>query len=136
MVEGTPDSELAYADDSWVAGTLEGLEIPGWIVLALRRHAVDAAPIGEEEARRLGPAIRTISTAIVDSTDAERIYLQAYGEKERHWHLLISPRGPSVPAEHRHTALFGHRNEYLDPAESKAVLTRVREAIRAQPVGD
>jgi diadenosine tetraphosphate (Ap4A) HIT family hydrolase len=111
MVAATPPDRWVYENESWVAGTLPGLEIPGWIVLALRRHAVGAAPLAERECRDLGAALSPPLGALAGATDAERIYLQAYGEQEAHWHLLLSARGPEVPPEHRHVQFFLHRQD-------------------------
>jgi diadenosine tetraphosphate (Ap4A) HIT family hydrolase len=129
MVDAEPAAGWAYQDETWVAGILAGLEVPGWIVLALRRHAEETAPLSELEAANLGPAIRRLSAAVEDVTDAERVYLQAYGEKERHWHLLISARGTEIPPEHRHVSLFAHRQEYVDVAAAHQVLDRLRTAL-------
>jgi diadenosine tetraphosphate (Ap4A) HIT family hydrolase len=129
MIRAEPAAGWAYADRSWVGGTLAGLEVPGWVVLGLRRHADDAAPLTSEEAADLGPAIRRVSAAIVEATGAERVYLQAYGERETHWHLLISARGAEIPPEHRHVAFFTHRDEYIDEAAAAAVIDRLRAIL-------
>ncbi len=133
MVRAEPADGWAYQDESWVAGTLAGLEVPGWIVLALRRHAVETAPLSEREAADLGVAIRLVSAAVADATQAERVYLQAYGEVERHWHLLVSARSAEIPAEHRHTAFFAHRHEYVDIDEAGRVIDRVRVILGDEP---
>ncbi len=133
MVHAEPSGGWAYEDESWVAGMLAGLEIPGWIVLALRRHAVESAPLDEHEATRLGLAIRVLSAAVEKVTHAERVYLQAYGEVERHWHLLISARGAGVPQEHRHAAWFAHRAEYLDAPAAERVIRDVRSLVMVEP---
>lgn len=129
MVDDEPAAGWAYEDDSWVAGTLPGLEIPGWIVLALRRHAIEAAPLTAGEAADLGQAIGRVSAAVESVTGAERVYLQAYGELERHWHLLISARGAEIPPEHRHVQFFVNRQRYVDPEAARRVVDRVRETL-------
>ena len=133
MVTSEPRAGWVYEDESWVAGALDGLEIPGWVVLALRRHTVGAAPLSPPEAGRLGVAIGALSQALAEVTDAERVYLQAYGESQQHWHLLFSTRGPEVPAEHRHVAFFTHRDQYLDATAAANVLDLVRTRLRAGP---
>jgi diadenosine tetraphosphate (Ap4A) HIT family hydrolase len=133
MVGGEPVNGWIYADPSWVAGTLAGLEIPGWIVLALRRHAEAPAPLTPREAADMGEAVRVVSNAIVEATGAERVYLQAYGERESHWHVLLSGRGAEIPAEHRHVAFFTHRAKYVDVALAASVADRVRDLVGASP---
>lgn len=118
-------------NDSWVAGTLEGLEVPGWLVLALRRHAVDVTPLNEREASGLGVAIRLLSSAVAQASGAERVYLQAYGENERHWHLLLSARTAAISPEHRHVDFFVERCQYIDEPEAKRIVERVRAILQA-----
>jgi len=132
MVAAEPEGGWAYADESWVAGVLAGLEVPGWIVLALRRHSVEAAPLSEREAADLGVVIGRLTAALAIVTNAERVYLQAYGEREPHWHLLVTARGPEIPPEHRHVAFFTHRNEYLDVDAAHRVVDRLRRAMRSE----
>ncbi len=134
MVQAEPAKGWAYQDESWVGGTLAGLEVPGWIVLALRRHAVETAPLSEREAADLGVAIRLVSAAVADAAGAERVYLQAYGEIERHWHLLIAARGAEIPAEHRHIEFFAHRQEYVDIDRARRIVDRVRTILGSEPV--
>jgi diadenosine tetraphosphate (Ap4A) HIT family hydrolase len=129
MANNVPDEGWIYENDSWIAGTLPGLEIPGWIVLALRRHAVDAAPLTAKESLDLGVAIAPVSTALANVTKAERIYLQAYGENESHWHLLLSARGKDVPIEHRHVQFFVNRQRYLDVPAARQIADQVRTAL-------
>ncbi len=126
MVHAEPDDGWAYADDDWVAGTLAGLEVPGWIVLALRRHAVETSALTEREAASLGAAIRLLTRAIEEATGAERVYLQAYGEREPHWHMLLSARTAEIPVEHRHVAFFSNREKYIDGDDAVAVVDRIR----------
>lgn len=135
MVADEPEDGWAYEDESWVAGMLAGLEIPGWIVLALRRHATETAPLSEDEAAALGTAIRRVSAAVEDVTGAERVYLQVYGEIERHWHLLISARGPEIPPEHRHVQFFVHRERYVDPDEAQRVFEALRDTLAREQAG-
>jgi hypothetical protein len=134
MVDTEPANGWTYQNESFVAGTLPGLEIPGWVVLALRRHAVGPAPMTPQECVDLGVAIGFLLTAVASTTDAERVYLQAYGEQESHWHLLFSARGPEIPPEHRHVQFFLHRQEYIDPAAALETLDRVRESLRHSAV--
>lgn len=129
MVSAPPTDGWAYDDEDWVAGTLAGLEIPGWIVLSLRRHAVETAPLTDGEAEGLGRAVGRLTAAIEQATGAERVYLQTYGERERHWHMLLSARGAEVPPEHRHTALFAHREKYIDVDDAELVLGRIRRIV-------
>jgi len=129
MVNGEPLGGWVYQDENWAAGTLDGLEVPGWIVLALRRHATDAAPLTEAEGETLGPIVRLLSSAIVKATGAPRVYLQSYGEQQPHWHLLIAARGADVPLEHRHAAFLTNRAKYIDVGPATETVRRVRAGV-------
>jgi diadenosine tetraphosphate (Ap4A) HIT family hydrolase len=113
---------------------LPGFEVPGWIVIALRRHTTVPAPLTKAEASGLGEVIRLASASVQEATGAERIYLQSYGENHSHWHLLVSPRGAEIPPEHRHTQLFVNRDRYVDIDQAAAALVRIRRAIDGSAV--
>jgi diadenosine tetraphosphate (Ap4A) HIT family hydrolase len=118
-----------YEDAHWVAGVLPGLELPGWIVLAVRRHTTDAAALRHDAAESLGPVIVRLSRAIRDAVGAERVYVLAYGENAPHWHVLLAGRGAHVPPEHRHAAFWIHREQYVDPAAAQAAAARIRDGL-------
>lgn len=120
-------------DGLWSAGILPGLEVPGWIVLAQHRHAVGPASMEEVEAAELGPLLQRLSAAIEEVTEAERVYVVAYGENAPHWHLLLTPRGPDVPPEHRHNAMWNHRDEYLEPERAQEVGREIQRRLAKEP---
>lgn len=118
-----------FEDELWSAGVLEGLEVPGWIVLAQRRHAVGPASMESQEAASLGPLIQRLAASIERAIPADRVYVVAYGENAPHWHLLLSPRGPDVPLEERHVAMWNHRQKYLDPDRAREVALEVKRHL-------
>jgi diadenosine tetraphosphate (Ap4A) HIT family hydrolase len=129
FVSCVPDEGWVYQDDRWVLGVLSGLEVPGWLVLALRRHAVEATGMDDEEAKAFGPLVAYLTEAMRTATKAERIYLLSYGENAAHWHVLLSPRGADIPPEHRHAEFWRHRSEYIDPTAARDVAARVQAAL-------
>ena len=56
---------LVIGHDTDPAGVLPGLEVPGWVVLALRRHALEATGMTTEEAMGFGPAVVELTAAII-----------------------------------------------------------------------
>jgi diadenosine tetraphosphate (Ap4A) HIT family hydrolase len=128
---GTP----VFSDDHWVLGMLEGLEAPGWLVLAQRRHGIGAVGMTDAEAISLGPVLKLATTAIEEVTGAERVYVVAYGENSPHWHLLLIPRGSDHPIEQRQAAIWGHRAEYVDPDRAYAVAADVGRALDLRSAG-
>src|SRR4051794_11041914 len=108
-------ADAVYETDLWFAGVLDTIEVPGWIVLGLRRHAFDPMGMNSREAAVLGPVIREITTAMRTALDSERVYVLAWGEHAQHLHFLLASRGAEIPPEHRHAEFWFHREEYLDP---------------------
>jgi diadenosine tetraphosphate (Ap4A) HIT family hydrolase len=132
FVTSAAPASRVYEDAQWVAGILDGVEVPGWIVLGLRRHATDAWGMNPAEAATFGPLVARLSQAIQNATDAERVYLVAYGENAHHWHVMLTSRDASVPAEHRHAAMWSHRDAYVDTAGAVAAAERIRAALDAR----
>lgn len=128
-LESSPLAGWVYEDELWKAGIYPTNEVPGWIALVLRRHAEATAELTDEEARSVGQVLVKLSAAIEQGTDAERVYLQVYGETFRHWHVLLSARGPAIPLEHRHAAFHPHMAEYVDIPAAEAAGRRIREAL-------
>ncbi len=129
FVTSVEPASRVYEDSQWVAGILDGVEVPGWIVLGLRRHATDAWGMNADEAATFGPLVARLSQAIQTAADSERVYLLAYGENAHHWHVMLTSRDASVPPEHRHAAMWPHRDEYVDPAAAVLAAQRIRAAL-------
>jgi diadenosine tetraphosphate (Ap4A) HIT family hydrolase len=129
ICEFTTTQAPIHEDEHWFAGVLAGLEVPGWVVLALKRHATSAAELSHEEASTMGPLVAEISAAVEAATDAQRVYLLAYGEHAPHFHVLLAARGVEVPVEHRHAAFWDHRASYVDQAAAQKISERVRQSL-------
>ena len=128
LVRGVSGTTV-FTDDHWVLGMLDGLEAPGWMVLAQRRHAVGAVGMDAEEAASLGPLLKRAATAIEGATGAERVYVVAYGENAPHWHMLLIGRDADHPVDQRQAAIWEHRSAYIDPARARAVAAAVGRAM-------
>lgn len=111
----------------WSAGVMEGFEVPGWLFLQLRRHAEGPMAMATDEAAELGGLLVELTGAIQAVTGAEKVYVVAYGEAFPHFHLLLHPRMPAAPPEHKGTALFAARAELRNVAAS----TEIAEQLRA-----
>jgi diadenosine tetraphosphate (Ap4A) HIT family hydrolase len=120
---------VLYEDDHWAVGVLDGIEAPGWTVVALRRHAFGITGASVAEAETMGPLLRRVTEAIESATGAERVYIAAYGENHAHWHLLLIPRGADVPVEQRHSQIWGHRQSFVDPKRARQVGELIRDQM-------
>lgn len=100
--------------ERWSACVADGFEVPGWLFLELRRHAEGPMALSPEEASELGPLLVDLSAAIEAATDAERVYVLAFGELFPHFHLLLAPRLPMAPPELTGPHLFLNRAGLVD----------------------
>ena len=116
----------------WSAGVMEGFEVPGWLFLQLRRHAEGPMAMASDEAAEMGGLLVDLTGAIQAVTGAEKVYVVAWGEAFPHFHLLLHPRMPAAPPEHKGPALFAARDELRDVATSTAIAAQLRAALSAQ----
>ena len=119
------DVEWVHRDDMFAAGVFPGFDVPGWLFLALRRHAEGPMGMGPGEAAAFGPVLVDLTARLQRVTGAERVYVVAYGELFPHWHCLLSPRGADVPPEQRGPSLFLRRAELVDPDAAAEVARQV-----------
>jgi diadenosine tetraphosphate (Ap4A) HIT family hydrolase len=110
-----------YAEARWQVHPIEPpTGVAGWLVLVARRHVDGPAALDDDEAVELGALLRRCTRALAAVTGAERIYTAALGEKVRHLHVHLVPRGDDAP---RGFALFDRQRAaqagevVVDPAE-------------------
>jgi diadenosine tetraphosphate (Ap4A) HIT family hydrolase len=71
--------------------------IAGWLVLISKRHVAGPAFFSEAEQAAIGPAISTVSRAIIDRTGALRVYVASMNESSPHFHMHLVPRYENGP---------------------------------------
>jgi diadenosine tetraphosphate (Ap4A) HIT family hydrolase len=113
----------------WSACVAEGYEVPGWLFLQTRRHVEGPMSMNSEEAGELGLNIAHLTAAIQAVTDAEKVYVLAYGERFPHFHVVLLPRRPYAPPELMGPGLFTRVDELLDGREAATTAAAVREAL-------
>jgi diadenosine tetraphosphate (Ap4A) HIT family hydrolase len=128
-----PPGGWVLRTDLWSACVAEGFEVPGWLFLQLRRHAEGPMGMDDTEAAELGVVLTRLTAGIQAVTDAERVYIVAYGELFPHFHLLLMPRLPFAPDDERGPGLFLKRAELADPQAAAETATRVCAAVSAMP---
>jgi diadenosine tetraphosphate (Ap4A) HIT family hydrolase len=133
FVEGTPPGGWYLENEHWLVGPHMAAQVPGWVVVYLRRHAPGLADMVAEELESMGPALAATAAAIEREVDAERVYMVSFGENHRHVHVVLFPRGSGVPPEHRSSALHVNQKLYADPQEAARAGARIREALRSAP---
>jgi diadenosine tetraphosphate (Ap4A) HIT family hydrolase len=124
-----PPGGWVLRSDHWSACVAEGYEAPGWLFLQTRRHVEGPMGMDSEEAGELGLAIAHLTGAIEAVTDAEKVYVLAYGERFPHFHVVLVPRMPYAPPELRGPGLFVKVDELVDIEEAAAIAAAVRDAL-------
>ena len=124
-----PPGGWVLRTDLWSACVAEGYEAPGWLFLQTLRHVEGPTGMGSEEAAELGLNIAHLAGAIQAVTDAEKVYVLAYGERFPHFHMVLLPRHPFAPPELTGPGLFTKADELVDVAEAARVAAAVRDAL-------
>jgi diadenosine tetraphosphate (Ap4A) HIT family hydrolase len=126
MAAATPEIEL-YVDDLWNARAVA--QVPGWVMLATRRHGDWTWELSDAEAETLGPTLRRLSDAVRAVCGAERVYVIALGENTLHFHLVLLPRSADTPSDLRGTALLDGVAKLADPVEAQKAATALKKAL-------
>jgi diadenosine tetraphosphate (Ap4A) HIT family hydrolase len=98
------------------------------------RHNEGVWDLGEKEAAQFGLLLVALTRAVKQACGAERVYAMYAGENALHFHAMVMPRGPEVPAEWRGGALIGKHKELTDAQETDRMLGVLRELIGSQPL--
>jgi len=126
-----PLRERLYVNDTWrVAHGWSSL--PGWLVVALRRHAGALDDLTEGEAAALGPILRAASAALRRVVRCDKTYVMLFAEHPLYLHLPLHvvPRMPWFDDGDRATAAFW----FLDVPEKAQVPPEERERL-AEEIG-
>lgn len=126
-----PPGGWFFQTDHWSVGRHPTMQVPGWVACQLRRHAAGLADMTADELASMGPTLALAARAIQEQTDAERVYFVAFGENHPHVHVVLIPRGPGIPAEHRSSALHVNSKLYADPEAADQTEQRIRGALAA-----
>jgi diadenosine tetraphosphate (Ap4A) HIT family hydrolase len=127
-MEDAGGDRVVFRDERWAAEIIPGYDVPGWVVLRVRRHAERLGGLDEQELATFGARARDISAAVGEATGAATTYLMVFGENHRHFHALIAARGDDVPADRRSGDILKLRLERADPAAAVALVPTMRDA--------
>lgn len=131
-------ADVVFADGQWSAGVITGYDVPGWIVLRLRRHAEGFGQLTADELAQFGRRVRDVIAAVRGVTGAAATYLMIFGEANPHLHALITPRTADVAEDRRLGDILRLRTERNDAAAARALVPAIRAAylgLAAQPAG-
>ena len=126
----TPLGGLVLETPLFVAhGILAGTPLPGWLVLAPKRHARWWWEMSDEEARELGVLAKKLLLAQREALGAVHAYEVALGDVLHHMHLHLVPRFEDTPKSLWGRAAFDSKPE--QHLADEAVLRAIEAVKRA-----
>lgn len=117
-------------DDGWAAGIVPGYDVPGWVVLRIRRHAEGLEGLTDAELAAFGRRARDLMAAVRAVTGAAATYLMVFGEANPHFHALITPRTADVPVQMRTGDILKLRLSHADLAGATTMVPVLQAAYR------
>jgi diadenosine tetraphosphate (Ap4A) HIT family hydrolase len=124
-----PLRERLHVNDHWrVAHGWSSL--PGWLIIALRRHAESLDELTADEAASLGPVLRAASFALKQVVACRKTYVMLFAEHPRyaHVHIHLVPRMDWFGNDDVSTAVF----KFLNVPEEEQVPVVERERLVAE----
>ncbi|MCW2780375.1 MAG: hypothetical protein JWR35_824 [Marmoricola sp.] len=125
-----PEGGWVFEEEHWLGGVLPGFEVPGWLIVTVRRHVEGAARLNDAEAESLGGMIRRVTAAINDLMGPDRVYQVAMAEGWPHWHFPLVPRPKDVAPEDRGLPYMAAREQMIDIPEAMRIADQLRTALR------
>ena len=98
--------------------------VPGWWVIAPKRHVEQYDELARDEQSHLGELIGELSAALRASTPTEKIYVSIFAEVLPHLHVHVIARPPDFPHAERGPKIF-LSDRAPDAAEIAAIAARV-----------
>lgn len=108
----------------------EPAPVPGWLLVAPRRHVEQLDQLDAGEARELGALLKDVSAALRQAAGGEKIYLAVFAEILPHLHFHLVARPPGWPDDERGAALL--RSSQTVPAPDAARVTATALGLLAR----
>src|SRR5580692_6126134 len=128
QMEAAEDAAVVFRDELWACEVTPGFEVPGWLVLRLRRHAVRIVGLGDRELTTYARHLSDVVAAINEVTGAPTTYQLTFSEANPHFHTLLAPRGEDVPPERRFGGILEQRSDKLDRPAALALVPGIARA--------
>ena len=127
-MERADRAAIVFRDDLWACEVVPGLEVPGWFVLRVRRHALRIGGLSDAELTTYGHRARNLVGAVTDVTGAPATYLLTFGEANPHFHSLVTARGADIPPERRMGGILDQVRNRVDTDAALALVPGVAAA--------
>ena len=94
-----PPGGMIYEETYWaVSHGLNPIALPGWLIVAPRRHCEHIAELTGEEMTAFGPLLRQTTRALTRVAQPAKIHIYSMGEVVKHVHFYVVPRYEWMPA--------------------------------------
>jgi diadenosine tetraphosphate (Ap4A) HIT family hydrolase len=105
-----PPREAVVVTPRWRVVHAFNASLPGWLVMAPRRHVTALDELDDAELAELGLLQGRVSAALRRVVGCEKTYSVLFAEAEgfAHLHVHLIPRMPDQPADRRGPAVFGY----------------------------
>ena len=87
----TSADNIIYSDKV-ILSHVADINIPGYLIVAIKRHIEEWSELENEEAAQLMQVIQKTTKLLETIDEVERVYVCAFAELTRHLHLHIFPR--------------------------------------------
>ena len=134
VLRGTvvPPGGFIHQDPYWaVTHGVNPIAVPGWLILAPRRHCEHIAELTAEEMAAFGPLLRRTSRALTQVVQPAKIHIYSMGEVVKHVHFYVLPRYEWMPASGSAVLeqAFRDRRWECSAAEAATIADQVRAAL-------
>jgi diadenosine tetraphosphate (Ap4A) HIT family hydrolase len=107
---------------------------PGHVLIGARNHGASLHDISSEDAAAMMRLANIIAKVIVSETGAEKVYVAAIGDKDKHFHVHLIPKmesepklGPYIFSNNGWASFLPPEN---DPIQQSGLTNRIRIALR------
>lgn len=111
---------------------LESPPVPGWLVVAPRRHVEQWDALDARELAELGPLVSRVAAALRACTPTAKVYVSVFAEVLPHFHVHVVARPPELADDERGARLFLSEVRVSD-AEGAELFRRVSAWLGAAP---
>lgn len=119
---------VVFRDGLWACEVLPSWEVPGWVVMRVRRHAEHITSLMPAELATFGPRLSAVAAAVKEVTGAPTAYMLNFNEANPHFHILIAPRGEDVPVERRFGGILQQRLDQVDRPAALQLVPKIAAA--------
>ncbi len=126
--EDADAASVVFRDPLWAAEVVPGYDVPGWVILRVRRHAERITGLSDEELDAFSYRLRDLVAAVSAVMDAPATYMLVFGENYPHFHVLVTPRGPDVPVDRRAGDILKLRGQTAHPTAARRMVPALRDA--------